>query len=36
MVCSQITVASDTWVAEISPKEPRISVLQVRTGLGRQ
>ncbi len=31
MVCSQIAVASETWVAEISPREPRISVVPFST-----
>ena len=35
MVCSQITVASETWAAEISPGEPRISVVPFSTSRPR-
>lgn len=35
MVCSQMAVASETWVAEISPSEPRISVVPFSTSRPR-
>ena len=35
MVCSQMAVASETWVAEISPREPRISVVPFSTSRPR-
>lgn len=35
MVCSQIAVASETWAAVLSPKEPRISVVPSKTSRPR-
>ena len=35
MVCSQIAVAIETWVAAISPREPRISVVPFSTNRPR-
>jgi hypothetical protein len=32
MVCSQMAVASETWVTELSPKDPRILVAPFSTG----
>jgi hypothetical protein len=35
MVCSQIALPSKTWVAEISPNDPRISVAPFSTSRQR-
>ncbi len=35
MVCNQIAVASETWVAEISPREPRIWAVPFSTSRPR-